>query len=101
MKKRELIEKLVAFNLLMRSLENSKLPMDRVLTRKEFQQLIGVSRVTEWRMVQEGLVPEAVVINGKILGYSVQSFLKWIKVHSILYKCIKSYNPIERNQINI
>lgn len=55
---------------------------DRIISRKEFRALIGVSRTTEWRMMQKGLLPTPFVVDDKVLGYTETSYHKWIEQKS-------------------
>ena len=52
---------------------------DRIISRKKFRELTGISRTTEWRMLQAGLLPKVIKVNGKILGYKESDYKKWIK----------------------
>ncbi len=52
---------------------------DRIISRKEFRELTGISRTSEWRMLQTGLLPKIITINNRILGYKESDYKKWIK----------------------
>lgn len=51
---------------------------DRIITRKEFRELTGLSRTSEWRKQQEGLLPPIVALNNKILGYRMSDYNEWL-----------------------
>jgi len=53
--------------------------VDRIISRKEFRELTGISRSSEWRMKQEGTLPKVVAIKGYILGYRQSDYMKWLK----------------------
>ena len=55
---------------------------DRLISRKELRARINISISTEWRWLKEGLLPKTVVVNGRILGYLLSSFNKWIEDNS-------------------
>jgi len=52
--------------------------VDRIISRKEFRKLTGISRTTEWRMLQVGLTPKVIKIDHKILGYLERDYQEWI-----------------------
>ena len=56
--------------------------VDRVIPREELRALINVSKSTEWRMLQNNSLPKTVVVNGRILGYLMSSYLKWLADNS-------------------
>ena len=56
--------------------------IDSILLRKEFRELTRISRTTEWRLEQKGLLPTAVVIDGRVLGYKKSSYMKWLEDNS-------------------
>ena len=56
---------------------------DRLISRNQFRELTGISRTTEWRLSQEGVLPGAVVVNGRFLGYLESAYADWLKQHSV------------------
>lgn len=52
--------------------------VDRIIKRNEFRELIGISKTTEWRMQQAGLLPKAVKVNNRILGYLESDYKEWL-----------------------
>ena len=56
---------------------------ERVISRKQFRELTGISRTTEWRLDKEGCLPDKIVIRGNILGYSESSYYSWLELHSL------------------
>ena len=56
--------------------------IDRIIKKYEFRHLSGISRTTEWRWMRRGLLPQAVVIDGRILGYRESSYIKWLEDNS-------------------
>ena len=56
--------------------------IDRIIKKYEFRRLSGISRTTEWRWMRRGLLPQAVVIDGRILGYRESSYIKWLEDNS-------------------
>ena len=56
--------------------------VDRIISRKEFRELTGISRSCEWRMKQQGCLPKVVIINGYILGYRQSDYISWLKANT-------------------
>ena len=56
--------------------------IDRLITREELRAYLNISKSTEWRMQQKGLLPKTVTVGGRILGYLLSAYLKWIKDNS-------------------
>ena len=56
--------------------------VDRLISRKELRARFNISISTEWRRLQNDLLPKPFVINGRILGYLLSSFNKWIDDNS-------------------
>ena len=52
---------------------------ERIILRKEFRELTGISRTTEWRMLQAGDLPKAIKVKNKTLGYLESEYRKWLK----------------------
>ena len=52
---------------------------DRILSRSEFRELTNLSRTQEWRMLNAGKLPAAVVIDGRILGFRESAYLDWLE----------------------
>ena len=53
--------------------------VDRIIQRDEFRELTGISRTTEWRMLQAGLLPKMIKINNRILGYLESDYQNWLR----------------------
>lgn len=51
----------------------------RIISRKEFRRLTSLSRTTEWRMLQNGLLPKTIVVGKRILGYLESDYQDWLK----------------------
>jgi len=56
---------------------------DRIISRKEFRELIGISRTSEWKMLQAGTLPKLIKVNDKILGYSESDYQKWLEKNTL------------------
>jgi len=51
---------------------------NRIIQRKEFRMLTGISRSTEWRLQQAGALPKVIKINDRILGYLESDYNEWL-----------------------
>ena len=51
---------------------------DRIIQRNEFRELTGISRTSEWRMLQAGLLPKVIKVNNRILGYLESDYKDWL-----------------------
>lgn len=52
-----------------------------ILSSADFREVANMSRSTEWRLRQKGVLPPRVVVNGIVLGYSSSSVMSWIENH--------------------
>lgn len=52
--------------------------VNRIIQRNEFRELTGISRTTEWRMLQAGVLPKVIKINNRILGYLESDYNDWL-----------------------
>ncbi|EPN4987711.1 helix-turn-helix transcriptional regulator [Vibrio alginolyticus] len=67
----------------MRTSEKHTSETDRIISRAKFRALTGISRTTEWRLSQKGILPELVVIDGIVLGYKHSSYMLWLESNTI------------------
>ncbi|MFB9136373.1 helix-turn-helix transcriptional regulator [Vibrio olivae] len=51
---------------------------EKIISRAEFRTLTGMSRTTEWKALNKGLLPDIVKLDNRILGYSLSSYMDWI-----------------------
>ncbi len=51
---------------------------EKIITRKQFRETMGICRKTEicWR--KKGLLPRMVSVNNRIIGYREADFKKWL-----------------------
>lgn len=63
-------------------MDDKKQTYERIITRKEFRELTGISRTKEWRLGQKGLLPNTIEVNARILGYLESSYIEWLLKHS-------------------
>lgn len=83
MKRQQIIDNLNFFkNVICSSSISENHPINRVIERKDFRKFLCISRATEWRMIARGSTPELVRDEGKILGYNLRSYLKWLEDNS-------------------
>ena len=53
---------------------------ERIISRKEFRELTGISRSSQWKMTREGKLPPEVKLNDNwILGYRYSDYLQWLQ----------------------
>lgn len=52
---------------------------DSIISRADFRKLIGISRSTEWRLLQKNKLPPHVEVNGRVLGYLASRYDEWLK----------------------
>ena len=55
---------------------------DRLITREEFRELVGIGRTTEWKLGIEGKLPTAVIVRGRKRGYLESSYFNWLRENS-------------------
>lgn len=67
---------------IMSNLQQPTLAVDRIISRAEFRSLTGISRTTEWRLSQKGLLPDCVIIDNVNLGYRESSYGIWLDKNS-------------------
>lgn len=53
-------------------------PPNSIISRRQFRQLTGLSRSSEWRLSRLGKLPSFVIVNGRILGYSRSDYNHWL-----------------------
>ncbi|HCH1566060.1 TPA: hypothetical protein N2907_001684 [Vibrio parahaemolyticus] len=68
----------------MSDLHNLTSITERIISRREFRNLTGISRTTEWRLAQKGKLPTSIVIDNVVLGYRESSYLTWLDSNSSL-----------------
>lgn len=56
--------------------------IDRIISRKEFAELTGMSRTSIWRGIKNGDLPATVVINNRVLGFLESDYLCWLDKHT-------------------
>lgn len=52
--------------------------VDRIIQRNKFRELTGISRTTEWRMLNAGLLPKIIKVNNRMLGYLESDYKEWL-----------------------
>ncbi|PSW68735.1 AlpA family phage regulatory protein [Photobacterium kishitanii] len=52
--------------------------MKPILKRKDMVEILGISRVTLWRYMTKGVMPSAVIVNGRILGWKEKDIEDWL-----------------------
>lgn len=52
--------------------------MTPILKRKDVMVILGISRVTLWRYMADGLMPSPVVVNGRTLGWKEEDIEGWL-----------------------
>lgn len=53
--------------------------LNRIVRPKELSQLLGISKVTLWRMEKEGKLPARIKISDRAVGWTESSINEWIK----------------------
>ena len=53
-------------------------PLSRLIRIKEVLQLIGLSKTTLYKMIQEGKFPQSVAIYGSAVGWKQDEVADWI-----------------------
>ncbi|KJF90419.1 helix-turn-helix transcriptional regulator [Photobacterium leiognathi] len=54
--------------------------MNKILiTQDDLCELTGKGRITIWRWIKEGILPEPMRINGVVLGWDNETINKWFK----------------------
>ena len=56
---------------------------ERIISRKEFRELTGLSRSSEWRLGNKGKLPPIVKMSESwVLGYRYSDFVAWLDERS-------------------
>ncbi|PSV03679.1 AlpA family transcriptional regulator [Photobacterium leiognathi subsp. mandapamensis] len=53
--------------------------MNKIITQNDLCDLTGKGRITIWRWIKEGILPEPMRINGVVLGWDNEIINTWFK----------------------
>lgn len=59
-------------------MEQIEMQTEKIISRKQFRELVHISRTTEYRLSLKQKLPPRVIVDGFVLGYRESDYHAWL-----------------------